>query len=101
MATDNLSIHGIEDDDPPRRGKKNRGRKGFVLQARSIAGPGYVPTSGLHWLWKSLQNWYTHSRYHTESARDQAYTALVKRAAVTGWMNADGELYRITEYRKL
>jgi len=101
MATDNLSTHGIESDEARRRGKKNRGRKGFVLQARSVAGPGYRSTSGLGWLWKSLQKWYTHSRYHTESARDQAYAALVRKDAADGFKNAKGERYRLTEYRKL
>ena len=92
---DNLNIKGIENDAPRRRGKK-RGRKPFVLQARFVPGPNYRRSPGLGWLFRTLAHWYTHSRYHTESARDQAYAALVKKADVDhmrDWHHA--------EYRKL
>ena len=80
LLPDNLDIFGIEDDAPRRRGKKRGGRKPFVLQARYVRGPKHRPSYGLTWLFKSLEHWYTHSRYRTESARDQAYAALVKKA---------------------
>jgi len=78
---DNLNIKGIRDDEPFRHGKKSRGRKQFVLQTRWAPGPNYRKEA-MGWLWRSLREWHTHSRYHTESARDQAYTALVKKAEV-------------------
>jgi len=85
---DNLSIKGIEDDEPVRRGKKRRGRKPFVIQTRFVPGPNHRHSVGISRLFRSLKNWHTHSRYHTESARDQAYATLVKKAEVyhlRGW----------------
>jgi len=80
---DNLNIKGIREDGPPaRRGKKARGRKQFVIQSRYRPGPGYRPT-GLGFLFRRFEDWSTHSRYHTESARDEALAALVKRARVS------------------
>lgn len=97
---DNLNIKGLREDEPRLRGKKRSGRKRFVIQARSVAGPAFRKSEGLSWLWMSLKEWYTHSRYHTESARDEAYTALVKKEENNGWCNSKGERYRRTEYRK-
>lgn len=78
---DNLNIKGIRDEEPPaRRGKKARDRKRFVLESRFMPGPKCRPGPGLGWLFRGLQKWYTHSRYHTASARDQAYAALVKKS---------------------
>ncbi len=93
---DNLANFGIEDDTPRRRGKKRGRRKPFVLQARFVRGPDRRPSTGLTWLFRSLEHWYTHSRYRTESARDQAYAALVKKAEndpFQGWSKQ--------EFRKL
>lgn len=91
---DNLNIRGIEDDKPRRRGKKRRGRKPFVLETRWVPGPNYIE-NGLKFLFERHEKWSTYSRYHTESARDSAYAALVKKETVShtsGWVRA--------EYRK-
>ncbi len=91
---DNQSIHGIRDDEPARRGKKRRGRKQFVLQTRWVRG--LSQRGDIGWLFRSLEKWHIHSRYHTESARDMAYTALVKKAAVCSW-----RVWTNMEYRKV
>jgi len=85
---DNLSIKGIRDDEPIRRGKKSRGRKPFVIQSRSVPGPNHQGSLYLSRLFRSLRYWHTYSRYQTKVARDQAYTALVKKAKndrLGGW----------------
>ena len=80
---DTLKNKGLREDEPRRRGSRKKvGRKRFVLQSRYQPGPDYRPT-GLGFLFKRFENWSTHSRYHTASARDQAYAALVKHAAVS------------------
>jgi hypothetical protein len=79
---DNLNIKGIREDDYRRRGNRKKGRKRFSIQSRHRPGPTYRPT-GLGFLWRRFENWSTHSRYHTASARDTAYAALVKKAAVS------------------
>ena len=97
---DNLNIKGIEDDlSKGGRRRKNRGRKGFVLQARYRPGTHRRPSPCLDWLFRSLEHWYTHSRYQTESARDHAYAALVKKAA----NERDSRLKKFSqqEFRKL
>lgn len=93
--TDNLHIKGISDEEPPaRRGKKSRGRKGFVLQTRWVKGTDHQKGC-LDFLFKSLEKWHLHSRYHTKLARDQACAALVKKAKVChllGWRHQE---YRV------
>jgi hypothetical protein len=81
---DNLNIKGIESDEPakPRRSKK-RGRKKFVVQFR-------FPS----WATREPTPWYTHSRYHTESARDEAHAALVRNVENCWW---DKREFRIPE----
>ncbi len=78
---DNLDIKGIRDDEPRnpgRRMKLSRGRKTFVLQSRYVHNPKHH-AADLWFLLEAAEQWYTHSRYHTESALDQAYTAMVKK----------------------
>ena len=94
-SMDNLNIKGIEDDKPRRRGTKRHGRKGFVLEARLVRGSGYRPSTGLCELFRSMMEWHIHSRYHTESARDQAYASLVRKATVDHMRN-----WMTHEYRK-
>ncbi len=97
MATDNLSIHGLTDDKPKGgRQKKNRGRKMFVLQARYVYTRRALRSPGLGWLFRGLRDWYTHSRYATESARDEAYAALVRKAE-----NEADSMLGHQEFRKL
>jgi len=80
---DNLNIKGIREDGPPaRRGKKARDRKRFVIQSRHQPGPDYRHT-GLGFLFRSMADWSTHSRYYTASARDQAHAALVKKESIS------------------
>ncbi len=80
---DNLGNRGIREDDYRRRGNRKRlGRKRFIIQSRYRPGPDYHPT-GLGFLFRHFENWSTHSRYHTASARDTAYAALVKKEAVS------------------
>ncbi len=94
--TDNLKIKGIEDDErPARRGKKARGRKAFVLQTRWVRGPNYR-AGGLSFMFRDMEKWHTHSRYHTKLARDQAYAALVKKAKIShlrGWRNQEYRMH--------
>lgn len=93
---DNLNIKGVKDDTAKGgRQRKNRGRKAFVLQARYVYKRRALHSPGLGWLFRRLQNWYTHSRYSTESARDEAYAAMVKKAR-----SLDDHISR-QEYRKL
>ena len=64
------------------RGKR---RKRFAIEARYIT---LRKNSILNRLTRFTCGWYTHSRYATESSRDQAYAALVKkeeRASLPGW----------------
>lgn len=78
---DNLNIKGIEDDAPRRCGKKRGGRKPFAVEARLVPDPDAPKHSVLRQL--GLGNWWVWGRYHTESARDQAHAALVKKERVS------------------
>ena len=92
---DNLKNKGIREDDFRRRGNRKKiGRKRFVLQSRHRPGPAYRPT-GLGFLFRHFEDWSTHSRYHTASARDEAYAALVKRQKVSYMRH-----WTFIEYRK-
>ena len=77
MGTDNLSIKGIESDEPGRRRRKKSGRKKFSVQAR------FLSTS------RFLRGWYTHGRYRTAAARDDAYAALVKKTENCNWLKRE------------
>ena len=72
--TDNLNIKGIESDAPRGRRSKTRGkqRKPYLIDC-------IFPV--LSFLNRE-NTWEVWGRYRTESARDQAYTALVKKVAV-------------------
>ena len=77
MGTDNLSIKGIQDDTcRPRRSKK-KGRKKFGIQARFLSSSRF------------FKGWYAHGRYHTESARDDAHAALVKKTENCTWLKRE------------
>ena len=79
---DNLNIKGIADETQKKgRQRKNRGKKRFALESRYVYTRRALRSPGLGWLFRGLRDWYTHSRYHTESARDEAYAAMVKKAA--------------------
>ena len=77
---DNLANFGIKSDEPRRRGKKRRGRKPFVIEARvpRRVTAGLASTLGLH-------NWWVSNRYLTRARRDRAYAVLVKKDAGTLW----------------
>lgn len=79
---DNQSIHGVDSDSYRARGsKKGGGRKPFVLETRIIPPEGGWPRDSL-WrrgFMRQLEKWHVHGRYKTESARDEAYAALVKK----------------------
>ena len=79
---DNLNIKGVREDEPRRRGNRKKvGRKKFFVESRYRPGPDYRP-SGLDFLFRYWADWSIHSRYHTASARDEAYAALVKKSNV-------------------
>lgn len=77
MGTDNLSIKGIEDDSCRPYRRKKSSRKKFGIQARFLS-----PS-------RFLRGWYTHGRYRTESARDDAYAALVKKTEGCIWLKRE------------
>ncbi len=80
---DNLGNRGIREDEPRRRGNRKKiGRKKFFVESQYRPGPDSRP-SGLGFLFRHFADWSVHSRYHTASARDEAYAALVKKAAVS------------------
>jgi len=70
--TDNLSIKGIESDAPYGGRSKSRGkqRKPYIIDCI------FPVFSFLN----RENTWKIWGRYRTESARDQAYAALVKKA---------------------
>ena len=73
---DNLHIKGIESDVSRGRRSKSRGkqRKPYIIDC-------IFPV--LSFLNREREStWEVWGRYRTESARDQAYTTLVKKAAV-------------------
>ena len=87
---DNQANKGIESDLPKQgRRRATRGRKPFVLESRFVPGP-ERPVSAFMW---RMYNWHTWGRYHTQAARDEAYTSLVKKAESTSWSRQ--------EYRKV
>jgi hypothetical protein len=77
---DNLNIKGIRDDEPHVRGRirpRGKKRKPFVIESR-IVYPDDIPRHSIFPA-LGLNDWSVHCRYHTESARDQAYAAMVKK----------------------
>jgi hypothetical protein len=77
---DNLNIHGIEDD-TTRPHKKRGGRKPFVIESRLVPPPGGWPKDSI-WrsrIFRDMGEWGVYGRYKTESARDEALAAVVKR----------------------
>ncbi len=78
---DNLSIKGIESDTPRHRGKKRRGRKPFVIEARLVR-----DSKALRKALFGLGNWWVWGRYKSAFRRDQAFAALVKKeTGIPGW----------------
>lgn len=78
---DNLAIKGLDDESPARRGKKRRGRKPFIIEARLVVDPETSKHSIMRQL--GVGNWWAWGRYETAARRDQAYAALVRKAAAT------------------
>ena len=72
LMADNLNIKGIESDAPRGRRSKSRGkqRKLYIIEC-------IFPVLSFV---NRERTWEVWGRYRTESARDQAYTALVKKA---------------------
>lgn len=78
---DNLNIKGIADTEqqPGRRIKpKGKRRKSWAIEVRYPRPEGETP--GLYRLFSKLAEWHVYSRYDTESRRDQAFSALVKKS---------------------
>ena len=84
--------NAYEDQTNSGRRMKSRGkhRKRFVIEVRYIL---LRTNTFLNRLARYDGGWHVYSRYATESSRDQAYTALVKkealeRAGLPGWAAA-------------
>lgn len=86
--TDNLAVKGIRDDQTNTgRRMKARGnrRKRFTIEVRYIL---LRKNTFLSRLTRYDGGWHVYSRYATESSRDQALAALVKKEArgyLSGW----------------
>lgn len=88
--TDNLAVKGIRDDQTNSgRRMKPRGkrRKRFTIEVRYIL---LRKNTILDRLTRFDGGWHVYSRYATESSRDQALAAMVKkekRGFLPGWVS--------------
>jgi len=83
MATDNLGLFGIPEENLQKRNNPRRKRKKpFVIESR-------LPNSIV------IGDWWTHGRYDTESRRDEAYAVLVKKVDNSSYP------WNKMEYRKI
>lgn len=93
--TDNLSQHGIESDEPRKRGKKRqRGRKCFGVEYKIRDTRKANECSVLRQL-RMLDRWMTHGWYTTAKQQSQAYVGLCKKSSALGMY---GLIY---DYRKV
>jgi len=89
--TDNLAVKGIRDDqtNSGRRMKpRGRRRKRFTIEVRYIL---LKKNTILDRLARYDGGWHVHSRYRTESSRDQALASMVKKednGRLPGWASA-------------
>lgn len=93
--TDNLRIKGVESDEhPAARMRKANKRRTYAIECRYIRTNRMRRGDSLGWLWDGLREWFVWKRYKTESARDEAFAAVVKKA------HLERSYFTIKEFRK-